>query len=399
MKITLLAILLFVVPSRQDIYMHNPRGSNNRLNEKSANRANGNRVFDSQVCLNSIALYLQFIAIVLNNASPKNNDRGGYNVGDATSDPFTDESQQYQMVRNLNLTFERLLDTSFPNICSQPKKYFQSSSSGQSYVDVEWTAQHGCGIDQPANHSDKVNCDLIIQYMCQPLTNYASDNLDRIRDGLNTNTQDYATMTDPAAETPDVKAARKSGAVKLDRVLQETWESYDACNYRERNRGLFTADQNLKKNDKGYSSAIYTRQNPNGERNGYECPEERDYYPYWHPSEWKDVAILTNRLDRCDQWTNASSNVAAKSLCVEYYPGGSTQKHWSRWNNPNECAKNGGTWAALYNYHEKAVQFKSKQSCEANGQAYKWAVPYDSANINAPECLILLSAPECREAQ
>ena len=32
-----------------DIYLHNPRGSNNRLNEKSAARTNANRVFDSQV--------------------------------------------------------------------------------------------------------------------------------------------------------------------------------------------------------------------------------------------------------------------------------------------------------------------------------------------------------------
>ena len=32
-----------------DVYMHNPRGSNNRLNERSANRNNANRLFDSQV--------------------------------------------------------------------------------------------------------------------------------------------------------------------------------------------------------------------------------------------------------------------------------------------------------------------------------------------------------------
>ena len=32
-----------------DVYMHNPRGSNNRLNENSANRKNANRAFDSQV--------------------------------------------------------------------------------------------------------------------------------------------------------------------------------------------------------------------------------------------------------------------------------------------------------------------------------------------------------------
>lgn len=40
--------------------MHNPRGSNNRLNEQNNNRDNANRLFDSQ-----------------------NNNRGGYNVGDA----------------------------------------------------------------------------------------------------------------------------------------------------------------------------------------------------------------------------------------------------------------------------------------------------------------------------
>ena len=32
-----------------DIYLHSLRGSNNRLNEKTATRQNNNRVFDSQV--------------------------------------------------------------------------------------------------------------------------------------------------------------------------------------------------------------------------------------------------------------------------------------------------------------------------------------------------------------
>jgi hypothetical protein len=41
-----------------DIYLHNPRGSNNRLDEQNRQRANDNRMFDSQ-----------------------NNERGGYNVG------------------------------------------------------------------------------------------------------------------------------------------------------------------------------------------------------------------------------------------------------------------------------------------------------------------------------
>ena len=41
-----------------DIYMHNMRGSNNRLDEQGRARNNANRMFDSQ-----------------------NNNRGGYNVG------------------------------------------------------------------------------------------------------------------------------------------------------------------------------------------------------------------------------------------------------------------------------------------------------------------------------
>ena len=45
-----LLVVLFLAPfALADLYMHNPRGSNNRLNEQSAARDNGNRMFDSQV--------------------------------------------------------------------------------------------------------------------------------------------------------------------------------------------------------------------------------------------------------------------------------------------------------------------------------------------------------------
>lgn len=55
----LLAILLALASTtRADIYMHNPRGSNNRLDESSRERRNDNRLFDSQ-----------------------NNNRGGYLQG------------------------------------------------------------------------------------------------------------------------------------------------------------------------------------------------------------------------------------------------------------------------------------------------------------------------------
>ena len=71
--------------------------------------------------------------------------------------------------------------------------------------------------------------------------------------------------------------------------------------------GLFTADQKLRGD-----ASKHTRQNPNGNRDGYECPEERDYYPYWHPTDWKDIAVLANDEKFCSFFTNNSFNVKPK---------------------------------------------------------------------------------------
>ena len=64
--------------------------------------------------------------------------------------------------------------------------------------------------------------------------------------------------------------------------MHEDYDYYLNCRIRQRNTGLFTSDRLL-----NGMSAIYTRQNNNGQRRGYECPEERDYYPYWQPTPWR----------------------------------------------------------------------------------------------------------------
>ena len=51
-------VLLCATLANGDIYLHNPRGSNNRLDETGRERDTDDRLFDSQ-----------------------NNERGGYNVG------------------------------------------------------------------------------------------------------------------------------------------------------------------------------------------------------------------------------------------------------------------------------------------------------------------------------
>lgn len=64
--LSIIRFLALVGTAVADVYMHNPRGSNDRLNEQSANRDNDARLFNSQ-----------------------NNNRGGYNVGDKNAAAFT----------------------------------------------------------------------------------------------------------------------------------------------------------------------------------------------------------------------------------------------------------------------------------------------------------------------
>mmetsp|Transcript_24311 Transcript_24311/g.72639 ORF Transcript_24311/g.72639 Transcript_24311/m.72639 type:complete len:1418 (-) Transcript_24311:1276-5529(-) len=206
-----------VAAASADVYLHSPRGSNNRLDEARRDRNNANRLFDSQ-----------------------NNNRGGSNVGSL---------------------------------------YFYEGEK----VPFEWTNQHGCG--NTAN-----DCQIIVQYMCD----------DNLRDGVTTRT---IPNTPAQCLNNDCNSDTRYG-------MHEDYDYYQNCNYRFRNRGLFTADRNLQGN-----TAKYTRQNNNGQRRGYECPEERDYYPYWGPSPWIDMAIQTNTPEKCAWYQEESENVKGRYFC------------------------------------------------------------------------------------
>lgn len=227
-----------------DCYLHNPRGSNNRLNETGTNRDNNNRMCDTQ-----------------------NNAKGGYCINPEEGEPM----------------------------------HFYVGS----LLTIEWTSQHGCG------GNGNVHCNVVIQYMC------GSD----VRDGTTTQT------------IPDNKDEynKKDENGTYIYGMHEDYQYYQDCKTRERNKGLFIADQDLNNRE----SATHTRQNNNGNRNGFECPEERDYYPYWHPTPWKDIAVLVDPADtdRCDFYKSESQNVKEKNYCDN-----------PRFNNEKSCSAGGGKW-------------------------------------------------------
>merc|ERR550532_3072092 len=159
------------------------------------------------------------------------------------------------------------------------------------------------------------NCNMVIQFACD---NYdKSGDFDDAPDkglGIRAMMHDGGNTQTPNEPGANINNAENTfnGNNGNNRGRHESEESYATCRLRERNKGLFTADQKLKGN-----SQIYTRQNPNGQRRGLECPEERDYFPHEFPSIWRDIAWIGNDVEYCK--TNIapeSMNVKGKGVCV-----------------------------------------------------------------------------------
>ncbi|XP_028415055.1 protein DD3-3-like [Dendronephthya gigantea] len=340
-----LSILASLNPVCCDIYMHNPRGSNNRLRSAGVNRQNNNRMFDSQ-----------------------NNAKGGYNVGEKGAYPNHHEHMQYHM------------------------KYLMSGTKGKgsTYLNIEWTNQHGCG-------DGDLNCQIVLQYMCQK---HKDEDIgknhipERKRNGITEATPLYRPHN-PFQYKWQKDREERIHSQHSNYGLNEPWNWYDKCKKRSRNRGLFTADQNVK--DKIGSTS--TRQNPNGQRSGYECPEERDYYPYWHPSDWVDIAVLVDKKSDCPYYQRESFNVKEKGECMERYEKDrGNYKHDSKHNNRQDCASHGGLWVNFHNYLEKMTQYTDEGSCSRAG--YKWGYGYRSEDFEDMRkfCFVPLEKPECELA-
>mmetsp|Transcript_18783 Transcript_18783/g.33372 ORF Transcript_18783/g.33372 Transcript_18783/m.33372 type:complete len:1366 (+) Transcript_18783:92-4189(+) len=283
MKTHLVFLLLSVAAwqtSLADMYLNNPRGSNNKLREQSNNVQNANRLFDSQ-----------------------NNAASGYQIGDDCRPACKDADNNYDVTKE--------------GATKGTMQYYQGSE-----LYIEWFMQHGCGVGQP-----NVRCQIILQYMCE------AEN-PGLRDG-----------TGQGSAAGDDDDPTEADAADAARGLHESVDYWWACYRRERNKGLYTADRQMDDN----GGATSTRQNPNGngrrrgnQRHGLECPEERDYYPYWHPSPWHDIAVLTDEPQaRCEYYQAESQNVKQKGYCSQ-----------PEYNNPKSCTGNGSAWLEQASFNE-----------------------------------------------
>jgi len=119
----LLFVLCLVHFCTSNVFLHFPRGSNNRLDEKSANRQTSNRLFNSG-----------------------NNPKGGYNVG-------INNDRKSLNKNNLHVP-----------------EFFGSSQDGkgETMMPIVLTLQHGCG-----ENNENVRCNVVLEFACD--TKYGTD--------------------------------------------------------------------------------------------------------------------------------------------------------------------------------------------------------------------------------
>jgi len=317
MKFTMALLAMCVAYANADCYMHNPRGSNNRLNEASAERDQGARMFDSQ-----------------------NNGRGGYNACDHARDAGNAAANNADDLRVLPSQAYSEAVGDLDTAIQYPMMFYEGSQ-----LQMEWAVQHGCGGTE-ATDPTKLNCNMVIQYVCDqdihptnPINGLDTALSTRVASGLNTNQHDTVNCQDAGDQAGNVDAAEAaSDAASNGRHESQGW--YCECQQRNRNQQLFTADQNL-----NGDQSIYTRQNAGGNRNGLECAEERDYYPYWAPTPWRDLAYLTDDPTKCDMVRLNSQNNNDKYKCATFNNGAMVyDKDVTKGITSAECVGDGGTW-------------------------------------------------------
>jgi len=197
-------------------------------------------------------------------------------------------------------------------------------------------------------------------------------------DGGNTNTPNEPTsFTDIATTITDNNN-------NLFGRHESEWYYY-MCTVRQRNYHLFHADQGL-----GGSTTIFTRQNNNGNQHGLECVEERDYYPWWNPTPWIDVAYLTSTIEYCPLILSQSQNNNPVCYCDNLLSNPTTSPGNPIPIDPVSCANRQGNWtcwsknlAAPY-CGQVPWSRQNHLGSGRNGQfsSYNWTLPAYSELVN-----------------
>lgn len=170
-------------------------------------------------------------------------------------------------------------------------------------------------------------CSVVLQYYCTP-NDTSSDSL--IRDGQSVN----------SITADNFNEMGESG---LKFGMHESIHYGRRCAARQRNTQVYTANRPL-----NGDTAQFTRQNSGGSRYGFECAEERDYYPYWHPAPWKDIAVLlqNHSAAECARVQAQSQNVVPTGHCEPKSDTATMTEKEAAWrfNNKAACETGGNDW-------------------------------------------------------
>ena len=368
-----------------NVYLHSPRGSNNRLNEPSAANFNDERLFRSN-----------------------NNRRGGYNVGDKTFLGFQNEDGQYSM------------------------QYFQSGVEGNSYLTVEWTNLLGCGKDEDG---DKIhNCEIVIQTTCQndevdgipPSDSYTLRN-GRIplkmpyeadpNDALSSQLRHL--VTQDHHDVPEVKIIpdSESGSSCCERSLATMFTNFfQSYTSNTNNRRTVAVESREEKNERRSVSEnesiglhesweYYDRCSSTSViRYGMECLSERQQWPDTNISPWVDVAYFSDEPE--NSCSNAIETLNQRQFfeCVEYYDEHQNfRKHKSLHKSELECINNGGDWLGFYKVGDVREDIESPTEClQLNGglKEHVWGRPMSWRDLAEDKltdetCIALPAKTEC----
>lgn len=344
---TLLVLAAVMAVALGDVYLHFPRGQNDRCDEKSNDRRNANRMFNSQN--NAAGGY----------GTPENHELYFYpntvlrvewysqhscGNGEATTKdtPTNPEIDQCQHVIQLG--------------CEDDFKAFAGPSEQDSYRLTDGMSLGRPCVDRPDQECANGNRNNPFETFGSTCTNTrpTTVTVDTARTDLNADCPN-GFIDIPQCNELELSNGGDRGTFNSDtcecstRKLKtygyhepEHW--WVMCRSRDRNRGLWTSTQNVNNN----RGATADRQEPNSARYGFECPEEKDYYPYWHPTPWRDLAIFTSNTSMCDYYLAESQNQKDKCHCIAA-PGGDLAANVTAfyYNNKLDCESAGAKWSCF----------------------------------------------------